>query len=242
LLNNGEDKMPESRYENINAIIRDIVELSENMSGYSDDLEPQAAIDNYLTGKVTCLIQYFKTFGWLNLSTILEGMIPFNATASVCLDTIKSFVIPEAKRLMEITQIEITTDQLDGYWELVHPRIKNLARPRFYSGFYADAVESAFKEINDITKGIVLEKTGRELDGANLMTTAFSPNNPIIKLNSLASETDQSIQQGYMQILAGSITGIRNPKAHSNLTLDKNRTLHLIFLASLLMYKIDERI
>jgi len=234
--------MPDTRYEIITSIISEIEELSKNMDSYWDDLEPQAAIDNYLTGKVNCLIQYFKLFGWLNLSTVLEGMIPFVGTATVNIDTIVNYIIPEAKRLMSTSKSETDNDGLMHYWEIIHPRISALAKPRFYSGFFADAVESSFKEINDIIKGIVLEKTGKEIDGSSLMTTAFSINNPVIKLNQLESETDRNIQLGYMQILAGSMTGIRNPKAHANLNPDKKRTLHLISLASLLMYKIDERL
>ena len=36
------------------------------------------------------------------------------------------------------------------------------------------------------------------------------------------------------------MTGIRNPNAHENLTIDEKRAIHLIFFASLLMFKIDE--
>ncbi len=87
-----------------------------------------------------------------------------------------------------------------------------------------------------------LESKQKEADGAGLMTSAFSPANPVIKLNSLQSETDKNVQQGYMQIFAGAMTGIRNPKAHGNLNPDSRKALHLINLASLLMCKIDERI
>lgn len=74
------------------------------------------------------------------------------------------------------------------------------------------------------------------------MTLAFSPTNPIIVLGDLDTETGRGIQQGYMQIFAGSMTGIRNPKAHGNLHPDASKALHLICLASLLMTKFDERI
>lgn len=37
--------------------------------------------------------------------------------------------------------------------------------------------------------GNPLESEGREADGAGLMNTAFSPNNPIIKFAELDSET-----------------------------------------------------
>ena len=44
-----------------------------------------------------------------------------------------------------------------------------------------------------------------------------------------------------MEIFAGAMTGIRNPKAHSNIIdIDEKRAIHLIYLASLLMYKLDE--
>ncbi len=91
-------------------------------------------------------------------------------------------------------------------------------------------------------KRLVREVSGRELDGAGLMTTALSPKNPIVRLSALADETDLNIQKGYMQIFAGAMTGIRNPKAHGNLNPDGTKALHLISLASLLMHKIDERV
>ena len=47
-------------------------------------------------------------------------------------------------------------------------------------------------------------------------------------------------QLGYMEIFAGTMTGIRNPKAHSNIVIDEERGTHLLYLASLLMYKLDE--
>ena len=130
----------------------------------------------------------------------------------------------------------------DWFWEFVHPRIAALARPRFEAGFFGDAVEASYKEVNDAAKRIIRDVDGRDLDGANLMNTAFSPNNPLIRLTPLETETDRSIQQGYMQIMAGAMIGIRNPKAHGNLNPGASRALHLICLASLLMHKIDERI
>jgi uncharacterized protein (TIGR02391 family) len=124
----------------------------------------------------------------------------------------------------------------------VHPKICALARPRFEAGFFGDAVEASFKAVNDVVKTIVRDADGRDLDGAGLMTTAFSPQNPIIRLTALVTETDKNIQQGYMQIMAGAMTGIRNPKAHANLNPDSTRALHLICLASLLMHRVEERI
>jgi hypothetical protein len=52
--------------------------------------------------------------------------------------------------------------------------------------------------------------------------------------------TGRNIQQGYMMIAAGAMQGIRNPKAHGNVTIDSRRCVHFLYLASLLMEKLDE--
>ncbi len=130
----------------------------------------------------------------------------------------------------------------NNFWSDIHPKIASVAKSRFASTHYADAVESTLKEINSCVKDIVRRKTGDELDGAPLMRTAFSPKNPIIVLDDLSTESGKNIQQGYMEIFSGAIIGIRNPKAHNNINITENRAKHFIYLASLLMYKIDERI
>jgi uncharacterized protein (TIGR02391 family) len=126
------------------------------------------------------------------------------------------------------------------FWSMIHEDIIKVAKDKFEDEYYADAVESALKEVNSRVKEIVKSKTGEELDGARLMNKAFSENNPIIVLNNLSDENGRNIQIGYMQIFAGAMTGIRNPKAHANITIGRERAIHFIFLASLLMYKLDE--
>jgi len=123
----------------------------------------------------------------------------------------------------------------------MHPSVVNVARTRFDSGHFADAVEAALKEVNDIVRQIVIAKGGQELDGADLMNKAFSVKNPVIVLDDLGTMTGRNIQQGYLQIFAGAMIGIRNPKAHANIAIDATRALHFLFLASLLLFKIDER-
>lgn len=130
---------------------------------------------------------------------------------------------------------DIPTD----FWTLIHPEIVKVTKTRFESSHYADCAEAAFKHINSVVKDLVKTAVGKELDGASLMKTAFSVNNPVIEIDSITTETGRNIQQGYMEIFAGSMTGIRNPKAHQNITIDKERAIHFVFLASLLMDTID---
>lgn len=128
------------------------------------------------------------------------------------------------------------------FWTDIHPRIMSVAKPRFESGHFADAVEAAFKELNAIVKEYVRRKIRDEIDGAPLMLKAFSPNNPLVLLDDLSTETGRNIQQGYMQMFAGAMTGIRNPKAHANIVIDDKRARHHLYVASLLTYKFDERL
>ena len=126
-----------------------------------------------------------------------------------------------------------------NFWYLINERIRKISKPRFDGGHYADAVEAAFKEINVRVKTIVKDITGKELDGHGLMTTAFSPNDPLIILDDISTTSGKDTQRGFMEIFAGAMTGIRNPKAHANMNIAKEYAIHLIFIASTLMFNID---
>lgn len=127
-----------------------------------------------------------------------------------------------------------------SFWNILHPKIVKISKSRFESNYFADSVEAALKEINNIVKVIVKEKTGNEFDGADLMSRAFSLNDPIIKLGDIGTKTGKNTQIGYMQVFSGAMTGIRNPKAHENIVITRERAIHFLFLASLLMSKLDE--
>ncbi|MGV8149908.1 MAG: TIGR02391 family protein [Alkaliphilus sp.] len=133
------------------------------------------------------------------------------------------------------------SDTLNTFWDLLHPKIVEVSKSRFEANHFADSVEAALKEANNTVKAIVKQKTGQEYDGANLMHRAFSLDQQIILLDDLSTETGKNIQKGYMQIFAGAMTGIRNPKAHENIIIEADRAIHFLFLASLLLFKVDER-
>ena len=125
-------------------------------------------------------------------------------------------------------------------WLILNKKITKLAKSRFESGHYADSVEASFKGINVRVKEMVKGKMTKELDGSALMHAAFSPENPKIELDNLESKSGQSVQQGYMELFSGSMIGIRNPQAHDNIIITKKKAIHFLFLASLLMDKLDE--
>ena len=143
---------------------------------------------------------------------------------------------------LENIKRKMLSSKYEHFWEYIHPEIEAVTKQRFESEMYADAVEAAFKEINVRVKGIVKTRTGEELDGASLMKKAFSVNTPIIKLGDIAEATGKNVQQGYMEIYSGAMTGIRNPKAHNNQTITKEDAIRKLNFASILMYKIDNEI
>ena len=77
-------------------------------------------------------------------------------------------------------------------------------------------------------------------DGSSLMKKTFSVNQPKIAFDDNSTETGRNIQQGYMELFSGAMIGIRNPKAHANITISRERAIHFLFLASLLMCKLDD--
>ena len=127
-------------------------------------------------------------------------------------------------------------------WDNIHPQIISVSKARFNNEHYADAVEAAFKEINTRVKKIYKDRTSLEKDGAKLMLAAFSVQNPIIKLGDISTETGTNIQQGYMEMFAGAMIGIRNPQAHNNLLITRDNAIRELHFASMLMYKIDDEL
>ena len=73
-----------------------------------------------------------------------------------------------------------------------------------------------------------------------LMRTAFSANAPVLKLSESESQSARDEQLGYMEIFAGSMTGIRNPRAHDHELVDETEVaLEMLGLANHLMRKLD---
>ena len=115
--------------------------------------------------------------------------------------------------------------------------IRKASRALFGDGHYARAVEEAFKCLNNEVKG----RSGlSDRDGADLMRAAFSAKLPALKITDLVSLSDRNEHDGYRDIFAGSMTGIRNPRAHEHQLVDQPEVaLELLTLANHLMRKLE---
>ena len=102
----------------------------------------------------------------------------------------------------------------------------------FKDGHHARAVEEAYKLLDNVVKNKA-NLCQLNLSGSALMQKTFTPNKPILRLNAGATVSEQDEQTGYMQIYAGCMTGIRNPRAHDSDWEDtEERALQLIAFAN----------
>lgn len=150
-------------------------------------------------------------------------------------------LIPLAASVSNAAEVS-AEHSFDAAWQLIHPKVKAVAQERFDHGHYADAVFAALTALNNEVKAIVRARGAPELDGVTLMQTAFSPDNPRIVLADLSSQTGKNMQRGYMDLFAGAMSAVRNPKAHDNISIPPERALHLLFLGSMLWTTLDDRV
>lgn len=135
--------------------------------------------------------------------------------------------------------------EYNSFWDMIHPSIIRVSKGLFDDGYYANASEDAFVEINARVKKLFItleDDYNRVPDGVDLMNKVFSTNNPIISLGDINTETGLNIQKGYGGLFSGAMSAIRNPKAHENIVLEKNECKRNLALASKLMYKLDEAV
>lgn len=105
--------------------------------------------------------------------------------------------------------------------------LSSATRTRFLSEHYADAVESGVKALCECIRS----RTGRTEDGDELMTLAFSPNAPLLRINRGRSKSEISEQRGHMFLCQGVIAAWRNPRAHS--LIDDSPTRRLMMLETI---------
>lgn len=126
-----------------------------------------------------------------------------------------------------------------GYFDRsnLHPRIADVSCELFLDGYAWDAVFAASKALVNFIK----DRSGRhDLDGAQLVRTVFSKNDPILVFNALADRTDLDEQEGMMHLFEGAVLAIRNPGGHSFPEGSEQRAMEYISFLSLLAYRLQE--
>ena len=143
--------------------------------------------------------------------------------------------MPTAERNSEPPRDRTPLERFDE--TITNGSLSEVCRRLFVDGHYAQAVEQAFKSLNNAVRA----KSGlNNVDGEPLMQQAFSPNKPILRLNRMRTTTDVNEQRGYMNLFAGAMTAIRNPRAHEHSIQDDPETaLELLTIGNHLMDMLD---
>jgi len=125
---------------------------------------------------------------------------------------------------------------------ITHSRIIKVSSGLFGDGYYDDSVFKAYVEIESMIKEKTNypEKDGKKLIGAALMFHVFDGKAPILKLNSLKSDSEINEQKGFCKIFAGAFEGIKNPHSHDNIEMEPIEAIRLLSLANLLAEKVDQ--
>lgn len=156
--------------------------------------------------------------------------------ALACLEAIKAGFEEE----LEDAGISSASKSLKAYEGLeLHPEIEHAAGNLYKDGHYANAIEDATKALN----ALVRMRSGIEdKDGTVLMELVFSANNPVLKFNALAGSSDKDEQKGFMMMMSGAVSGLRNPRAHKIIKDDPEMALEFIAYISLLAKLVDRAV
>ena len=156
---------------------------------------------------------------------------------------INPFAFGEAIGILDLLAEQCMSNRND-LWDLIHPTIRRVSEKLYMDGSYANAACDAFIEINARVKTLFqkLRPGSKVPDGDTAMTTVFSDNSPLVEFCDRSTVTGSNIQKGFMQMSAGAMSALRNPKAHENITISKEDAMRRLMFASMLMYKIDEAV
>jgi len=150
---------------------------------------------------------------------------------------ILEYILPKARKILEQRDDKFLLSNL-------HQDITEDAKKKFLNNHYSESVFSAIKSVEDRLYFMHKENTGEECTGVELVQKAikeeylnFVPDEFIAK-----DKTKKGIQKGFTQIFEGSMMGVRNFLAHEDVRIKKDEAVHYLFLCSLLLRKLENKI
>lgn len=123
----------------------------------------------------------------------------------------------------------------------VHADVLAFCREELLRDNYFHAVFEATKSVADKIR----RRSGLLSDGAELVDEVFSLKNPILVINSLRTETEQSEHKGFANLLRGVFGTFRNVTAHApkiHWAIEEQDALDLMTMASYLHRRLDKAI
>jgi uncharacterized protein (TIGR02391 family) len=120
----------------------------------------------------------------------------------------------------------------------VHPDVLKFCKAELLQENYFHAVFEATKSVADKIR----EKTGLRADGSELVDAAFGIKNPILAINSLQTETEESEHKGFANLLKGMFGTFRNVTGHApkvKWPIEEQDAMDLLTMVSYLHRRLD---
>ncbi len=120
----------------------------------------------------------------------------------------------------------------------VHHDVLQFCRAELLQNNYFHAVFEATKSVAEKIR----QRTGLTGDGADLVDQAFGLSAPLLAINSLRTETEQSEQKGFANLVRGMFGTFRNVTAHApkiTWPIDEQDALDLLSLVSYVHRRLD---
>lgn len=120
----------------------------------------------------------------------------------------------------------------------VHHDVLRFCRAELLQDNYFHAVFEATKSVAQKIR----DKTGLTGDGADIVDRAFGLRAPMLAINTLRTETEQSEQTGFANLLKGMFGTFRNPTGHApkiTWRIDEQDALDLLSLVSYMHRRLD---
>jgi uncharacterized protein (TIGR02391 family) len=108
--------------------------------------------------------------------------------------------------------------------------------------------DNYFHCVLEATKSVaqkIRDKASVEGDGASIVDQVFSVKSPILALNTLRSESEQSEQKGFANLLKGVFGTFRNVLAHApkiNWAVNRTDAMDALTILSFIHRRLDEAI
>lgn len=134
----------------------------------------------------------------------------------------------------------LRTIQAKFQGRILHTEVLKYCRSELMQDNYFHAVFEASKGLAERIR----QMSGATVDGARLIDQVFSIERPLLAINSLRTETEQSEHKGFSSLLKGCFAAVRNPLAHEPKILwdGEDDAADYLSLISLLHRKLDQAV
>lgn len=144
----------------------------------------------------------------------------------------------EAAKTLDEAERRVRTIRAKFQGRRIHPEVLKYCQAELMQENYFHAVFEASKGLAQRIR----DMAGVQADGAALVDLVFAVDHPMLALNTLSTETEQSEHKGFATLLKGCFAAIRNPLAHEPKILwdGEDDAADYLTLISLMQRKLDQ--